>query len=248
MENLKILLETLKLRNFSKNLNDHLNHHPDSREAIIETLKELCKSEISERSERTIAYRIEQARFKQIQTLDTFDFKYNSSTLKIKNRYLKLYTKDLITQGLCLLFVGSAGLGKTHLARAAGYFFCQQCLRVRFTTLTSMVVELRTADTTGTLNKTMLAYTQPALLIIDEIGYTNLREEESNLTFQIISQRYEYKRSTVITTNRPFGEWNQIFHNDAMAHALLDRLIEKSEVFHLEGKSYREANRKRLET
>ena len=88
----------------------------------------------------------------------------------------------------------------------------------------------------------------PALLIIDEIGYTRLREIESNLVFQIISQRYENKRSTVITTNRPFGEWNQIFHNDAMAVALLDRLIERSEVFLLEGKSYRETHRKRLKT
>ena len=248
MENLKILLETLRLRNFSRNLDDLLNRHPDSREAIIEILGELCKSEISERRERTVAYRIEQAKFGRIQTVETFDFKYNASTRKIKNRYLKLYTPDLITQGLCVLCVGSAGLGKTHLARALGYFFCQQCLRVRFTTLSSMGIELRTADTTGTLKKIMHVYTQPALLIIDEIGYANLREDESNLTFQIISQRYENKRSTLITTNRPFGEWNQIFHNDAMAHALLDRLIEKSEVFHLEGKSYRETHRKRLET
>ncbi|MBU1783940.1 MAG: ATP-binding protein [Candidatus Omnitrophica bacterium] len=129
-----------------------------------------------------------------------------------------------------------------------GYFLCQDRLRVRFTTLENMSLDLKTADSTGTLRKAMLAYTQPALLIIDEIGYTRLREIESNLVFQIISQRYENKRSTVITTNRPFGEWNQIFHNDAMAHALLDRLVERSEVFHLEGKSYRETHRKRLKT
>lgn len=111
-----------------------------------------------------------------------------------------------------------------------------------------MGIDLRTADATGTLKKTMQIFTQPALLILDEIGYTNLRDDESNLTFQIISQRYENKRSTLITTNRPFGEWNQIFHNDAMAHALLDRLIQRSEVFHLEGKSYRETHRKKLES
>ncbi|MBF0494909.1 MAG: ATP-binding protein, partial [Candidatus Omnitrophica bacterium] len=77
-------------------------------------------------------------------------------------------------------------------------------------------------------------------------GYTALREEDSNLVFQIISQRYEHKRSVMITTNRPFGEWNQTFHNDSMAHALIDRLIERSEVFHLKGQSYRETHRKKM--
>ena len=73
-----------------------------------------------------------------------------------------------------------------------------------------------------------------------------LREPESNLVFQILSQRYEARRSTAVTTNKPFGEWNQTFHNDAMAHAVIDRLVERSEVFHLEGKSYRETHRQRL--
>lgn len=248
MEKLKTLFEELKLRSFPQNMEDALNRHPESCEGFIDILEHLCTVELSGRRERNIAYRMEQARFSQIQTVDTFDFKYNASTLKIKNRYLKLHTPDLVNQGLSVLFVGSSGLGKTHLARALGYFFCQERVRVRFSNLSNMSLELTTADSTGTLKKAMLAYTQPALLIIDEIGYVNLREIESNLVFQIISQRYENKRSTMITTNRPFGEWNQIFHNDAMAHALLDRLVERSEVFHLEGKSYRETHRKRLKT
>jgi DNA replication protein DnaC len=246
MKKLISLLEDLKLRNCAKNIEDELSRCAESRSDFIEILEKLCESELASRREKTIAYRIEQARLGQIQTVDTFDFKYNASTAKIKTRYLKLYTPDIITQGLSVLFVGSTGLGKTHLARALGYYICQNCLRVAFTTLPRMGLELKTADSTGTLKKTMLAYTQPALLIIDEIGYANLGEDESNLVFQIISQRYENKRSIVVTTNRPFGEWNQTFRNDAMAHALIDRLVERSEVFYLEGKSYRETHRKRL--
>lgn len=244
--NLKTLLEDLKLRHCAQNLDNVLDHHPSSRDNIINVLEALLSVELTHRKERSIAYRIEQAKFGQIQTVDTYDFQYNASTRKIKKRYLKLYTPELTAQGLCALFVGSTGLGKTHLTRALGYYLCQQAQRVRFISLPALGLELTTADTTGTLKKVMLQFTQPACLIIDEIGFTNLRELESNLVFQIISQRYEHKRSTLITTNRSFGEWNQVFHNDAMAHALLDRLVERSEVFHLEGKSYRETHRKKL--
>jgi DNA replication protein DnaC len=238
--------DALKLHSFSGNLELMLNRYPQAREIILEVFESLCIAEIAERQVKTIAYRIEQARFGQIQTIDAFDFAYNDSLGKMKNRYLRLFTPELLNQGISILMVGSAGLGKTHLARALGYFFCQQSVRVLFTTLSRMSLDLFTADTTGTLKKTMLAYTNPTLLIIDEVGYVSLREVESNLVFQIISARYEQRRSTMITTNRPFGEWNQIFHNDAMAHALLDRLIQRSEVFHLEGASYRETHRTQL--
>jgi len=248
MRNLLSLLEELKLKSFAGNLDEILEQYPSSRENIIHALESFCQAELIQRKERSVTCKIQQAKFAQIQTVDTFDFQYNASTKKIKNRYLKLFTTEVTRQGLCVLFVGGSGLGKTHLARALGYYLCQQCQKIRFITLPKLALDLKTADETGTLKKVMLNFTQPASLIIDEVGYTNLREQESNLVFQIISQRYDHKRSTMITTNRAFGEWNQIFHNDAMAHALLDRLTERSEVFHLEGKSYRETHRKKLKS
>lgn len=240
-------LKTLKLDSFALGLEDAIDKKPAARAAIIETMTMLAKAELAARQEKSVAYRISQARFERIETVEAFDFEFNASTRKLKNRYLKLIESDLAAQGLNALFVGSSGLGKTHLARALGYRLCQNGVRVLFTTMSSMTLALSTADATGTLRKTIDHYTQPALLIIDELGYVRLSETESNLAFQIISQRHDRRRSTIVTTNRIFQEWNQVFHNDAIAHAIIDRLVQRSEVFFMEGKqTYRETHRERL--
>lgn len=241
-------LAQLKLHAFHAHLTAALEKHPSEQEAMLSILHELAQAEIASRQERSVAYRIHHACFERIQTIDSFDFNYNASTKKIKHRYLRLFEADLTAQGICALFVGSAGLGKTHLARALGYGLCQKNRRVLFTTVHALALNLTTAESTGTLKRVLQTYIQPTLLILDEVGYVGLRELESNLLFQVISARYEKQRPVVVTTNRPFGEWNQIFHNDAIAHAIFDRLTERSEVFYLEGKSYRETHQQRLKT
>lgn len=239
-------LSALKLDAFAASVEREIDNHPEAREAIIDSISNLAKAEIAARKEKSVAYRIQQARFEQIQTIDAFDFNYNQSTKKIKSRYLKLIGADMIGQGVSALFVGGCGLGKTHLARALGYRLCQDGHRVLFTTMARMALHLTASDSTGMLKRTIDHYVQPALLILDEVGYVGLRELESNLVFQIVSTRYDKRRPFAVTTNRPFGEWNQIFHNDAIAHAILDRLAHRSEVFYLEGKGYRETHRERI--
>jgi DNA replication protein DnaC len=142
------------------------------------------------------------------------------------------------------LFVGGSGLGKTHLARALGYAQCQRGRRVLYTTLAALVNRLTAAEATKTLHAALASYQAPGVLLVDELGYVALRQPESHLFFQVISARHDRRRPTVITTNRAFGEWNQVFPDDAVAHAILDRLAERAEVFHLEGTSYRETHRR----
>ena len=176
--------------------------------------------------------------------MDSFDFAYNGSTRKLRSRYLNLLATDLVAEGIGALFIGDPGLGKTHLARALGYAQCQRGHRVLFTTLTDLVNRLSTAEATRSLHHALQTFQSPGVLLIDELGYVALRPPDAHLLFQVISRRHDRKRPTLITTNRIPQHWNQVFTDTAVAHAILDRLAERAEVFHLEGQSYRETHRR----
>ncbi len=218
--------------------------HPAQQTGLREALEALVDRELARRSEQKVAARIKAARFVQLQTAETFNFDYSPATRKLRSRYLNLLATDLVTEGIGALFVGGSGLGKTHLARALGYAQCQRGHRVLFTTLAASVNRLSAAEATKSLHRALKVYQSPLVLCVDEIGYATLRQSESHLLFQVLSVRHDRKRPTIITTNRVFGEWNQIFADDAVAHAILDRLAERAEVFHLEGTSYRETHRR----
>ncbi len=125
-----------------------------------------------------------------------------------------------------------------------GYAQCQRGHRVLFTTLATLVNRLSAAEATKSLHHALKTYQSPSVPCLDELGYVALRQPESHLVFQVLSIRHDRKKPTIITTNRVFGEWNQIFMDDGVAHAILDQLAERAEVFHLEGTSYRETHRR----
>ena len=218
--------------------------HPADRARVREVFEHLVDQELARRSEQKVAARIKAARFVQLQTAETFNFEYSPATRKLRSRYLNLLATDVVTEGIGALFVGGSGLGKTHLARALGYAQCQRGRSVLFTSLAAMVNHLSAAEATKTLHRALKTYQSPGLLLVNEVGYVSLRQPESHLVFQVISVRHDRRKPTGITTNRTFGEWNQIFADDAVAHAILDRLAERAEVFHLEGTSYRETHRR----
>ncbi|MBI2001945.1 MAG: ATP-binding protein, partial [candidate division NC10 bacterium] len=228
-------LTQLHLVSVPQSLTAWEEQYPEHRALVRAALETLVDRELARRAERTVAARIKAAKFVQVQTADTFNFEYNAATRKLRSRYLNLLATDLVAEGIGALFVGGSGLGKTHLARALGYAQCQQGHRVLFTPLATMVNRLSAAEATKSLHQALRLYQAPAVLIADEVGYVALRQPESHLVFQVLSVRHDRRRPTIITTNRVFGEWNQIFHDDAVAHAILDRLAERAEVFHLEG-------------
>lgn len=191
-----------------------------------------------------IQSKIRVARFRKVQTIESFDFKHSDITKKAEGKYLQLYNGISKTQLPCAVFTGQAGTGKTHLARALGYGACQKGLSTLFVTAAEMVNHLAHAQKTFTLEQELNKYRRPQVLIIDELGYVSLDTQASNLFFQVISARHDQDLGTIATTNLPFGKFNQIFANDAIAHAIVDRLVNEAEVFYMEGDSYRQHQRK----
>jgi DNA replication protein DnaC len=186
-----------------------------------------------------IENRVRTAKFRRLQTVESFDFKHSKVTEKIEKQYLTLYQNIANNNLPSAVFTGHAGTGKTHLARALGYAACQKGLTVLFVTAAQMVNHLEHAQKSYNLENELNKYRKPQLLIIDELGYVALDTQASNLFFQVISSRHDAELGTVATTNLPFGKFNQIFANDAIAHAIVDRLVNEAEVFYMEGDSYR---------
>lgn len=238
---------SLKLKYWSDALSFELEKL-NSKEShlLLEHLKKCSGLELAERHTGAIKRRVEAAKFIRIQTVDQFDFEYNPSTKALKASYLKLHN-DVRLNGLVprMVLVGTTGLGKTHLARALGYAACQAGLSVLFTRASVIVNNLAAAKMTNSLERELKKYRRPQLLIIDELGYVTMDAEESNLFFQVISDRHDRGLGTIVTTNYAFGHWNQIFATDSTAVVIVERLTAEAEVFFLEGPSYTQTQRKK---
>ena len=137
------------------------------------------------------------------------------------------------------MFIGGVGLGKTHLATALGLAACHQGHAVLFASTVDVINSLAGAQATGRLKQELHKYIRPRVLILDEIGYLPIDKTGADLLFQIISQRYE-RGSTILTTNRVYKKWPEIFNNDStLTSAVLDRLLHHAETVTIEGKSFR---------
>jgi DNA replication protein DnaC len=204
----------------------------------IDYLERLVRAEIARREDKSLERRIRQARFPLVKTLDQFQWSWPKlNRLQVQ----ALFRLEVIRKKGNAVFLGPVGLGKTHLAIALGHTACMHGHSVLFTTAVDIIHTLSAAIAVGAgaLKRTMQRYLKPALLIVDEVGYLPIDKQGADLLFQIISERYE-RGSVVVTTNRPFKNWGEIFNNDStLASALLDRLLHHAEVIVVQGKSYR---------
>jgi DNA replication protein DnaC len=203
----------------------------------IDYLEKLADGEAGLRRDRAIQRRIQHARFPVIKTLDQFNWSWPKklNRLQIKN----LFRLQFIPDKANVIFLGGVGLGKTHLAVALGYQACLEGHSVLFATAIDVINTLAAAQTAGRLKAELKKYTRPAVLILDELGFLPIDKAGADLLFQVISQRYE-QGALVITSNRAFKDWPEIFNNDStLTSAILDRLLHHAETVIIEGKSFR---------
>ena len=202
-----------------------------------EYLSQLTKGEIDLRHDRATARRIRNARFPVVKTLDQFNWSWPKkiNRMAIQNLFRLQFIEDKANA----VFIGTVGLGKTHLAAALGYTACLAGKSVLFATAIDAINTLAAAQTGNRLKVEMKKYLAPSLLILDELGYLPIDKHGADLLFQVISQRYE-RGATVITSNRAYKKWPEIFNNDStLTSALLDRLLHHAETILIEGPSYR---------
>jgi len=203
----------------------------------VHYLTELIQAQTHQRRDRAIERRIYQARFPQIKTLEQFNWSWPK---KINQQQVQnLFRLKWIEDKSNVIFISGVGLGKTHLATALGYEACLKGYSVLFSTAVEAINNLIAAKAAGRLKQELNKYLKPDLIVCDELGYLPIDKTGADLLFQIISHRYE-KGSIIITTNRVFKDWPEIFNNDSMlTSALLDRLLHHAQTVIIEGKSYR---------
>jgi len=232
-------LNQLALSTMSRHVETTLTEAATKNLSSSATLEWLADMELEARQQRAIERRYKCARLQAQPSIDAFQFQHHKTRQQAKPRILRLLDLEFLTNGTNLVLIGNPGVGKTFLAKIIAWRACRANQRVLFTAAMDMLNHLLASQVDHSLVRKLKTYTEPTLLVCDELGYLALDQQTSNLFYQVISTRHSQKRSTIITTNTPFSDWGNILFNTTIATAIADRLVENSEVFLLGGESLR---------
>lgn len=240
MNELADLLKTLHFKYVEPKLADLMEEARIHSLTYDAFLRRVLVLEVEARKQVAHQSRRKAARIPVSKTLDTFDFSFQPS---INERLVReLAELSFVRTHSNVIFLGPPGVGKTHLALSLTESALDAGYSVFFSTLTELVEDLEQASQQHPLKSRLRRYITPQVLVIDEIGYTNLSSPQANQLFDLIRERYE-RGSTILTSNTSFAQWGKLMNDEVLATALLDRLLHHAEVLTINGKSYRMKDR-----
>ena len=229
-------LEYLKLNQMNLQLDEIIDFITKNSLSFAEGLVKLTSYEIDFKEANMVRSMVKVAGFPHHNELKDFDFSFQPS---INKQEIKDYeTLRFIESQENLVFLGSSGVGKTHLAVSIGIAAAKKRYSTYFIKCNNLLQQLKKAKLENRLGDRLKHFTKYKVLIIDELGYLPIDKDDSKLFFQLIDLRYE-KKSTIITTNINFNSWDDIFYDAVVANAILDRILHHSHVISISGKSYR---------
>ena len=229
-------LTELKLYKTKELLEYYSKAVTNGEKTVTEALDEIMVQEMKLREERAMGACVKTANFPYLKTENDFDYDFQPSINKLQIR--ELLTLGFLERNENIIFIGTPGTGKTHLATAIGIKAAKTRTSTYFITFQELISQLKKANYENRLQARLKQYAKYRLLIIDELGYLEMDDEAANLFFQLVAKRYE-KKSTIITTNSSFSKWPEVFKNPALTNAVLDRLLHHSTVISINGPSYR---------
>jgi DNA replication protein DnaC len=234
---LESLLKRLHLANARRVWRDLIVRAESEQWSFHHFLALLVAEEVAHRQQTRLARLSRRAQFPFLKTIDDFDFTYQS-TLRLALLGSAL-TPDFVTEGRCLILHGKPGRGKTHLAVAIAYRAIQNGFDALFVTAAELIDDLSAGFREGRFGEALIRYTHPHVLVVDEVGYLTYGTDAANMLFHVVNDRHKRRRPMIFTTNKPLKSWGAVLHDDDLAHAIVDRILERGRILHLDGPSLR---------
>ncbi len=235
LERIESNLSRLRLPRIREILQGVIKKAEEQGKSYLSFLDDLLEEEVAQKEQRRIEIALKISGLPFIKSIDEFDFTFQPKL--DRQKVMSLFDLTFIRQNGNIIFLGPPGVGKTHLAVSLALKACQAGVSIYFTNMEDLIKKLRKDHEAGRPGKGR-SYYKSSLVIVDEVGYTPINRDECNLFFRFIANRYE-KASTVITSNKSFSDWTELFHDPVIVTAILDRLLHHSTVINIRGNSYR---------
>lgn len=231
-------LKELKLTQVSLKLDEYIEKINENKISVMNALYELTSQEIKIKNFNATHAMVKVAGFPHLKELKDFEFEFQPKINK--QQFLDFESLRFLESNSNILLIGNSGVGKTHLATSIGIAAAKKRVSTYFIKCHDLIMQLKKAHLENRLDVRIKHFSKYKLLIIDEIGYLPIGEEEAKMFFQLIDMRYEQK-STIITSNINLSDWGKIFEDTLIASAILDRLVHHSSIINILGNSYRTA-------